>query len=148
MAEAAALNLSTAGVEGSLKRTLSNPITFTLALVVMFLTAHTMYQVRRKGKTVKGALIDDAKLLATPTAIVAILGFVTGLGEAIIFQNLKVYGLKEGLKSGSLFSIPDKKEFTQTVMVLIVTSILTGLLTDLTLRMLPKEEPAPEKKAA
>lgn len=138
--------ISAPGMESSnpIKRTLSNPIYFTLFLTLILLTIHTVYSVKRKGKTVGQSLKDDTKLLATPTAIVAILGFVTGLGEAIIFQNVKTHGIKGGTK---LFEMPNKKELGETVTVLIVTSILTGFLTDLVLRMLPKDQPLqPAKK--
>lgn len=126
----------------SIKRVLSNPVTMLLAIAVIFITAHTVYQIEKKKKTFKQVMADDLKLLATPTAIVSILGFVTGLFEAIIFQNLKVHGLSTGLKSGKLFEIPNKDDFKQTVIVLIITSILTGLLTDLTIRLLNKEKAA------
>lgn len=144
MAEAAAV-ISAPGMESTnpIKRTLSNPINFTLFLGIILLTIHVVYIMRRKGKTFGQAMAEEGKLLASPTAVVAILGFITGLGEAIIFQNVKVHGIKGGTK---LFTMPNKKELGETVTVLIVTSILTGLLTDMTLRMLPKDEPIQASK--
>ncbi len=122
------------GITDSIKNTLKNPITFILFLLVVFLTAHTIYQVRRKQKTVGQALNDDVKLLATPTAVVAILGFVMGVGEFIITDNVNQYGLKPN----KLFSIPDKNKLKSTIVTLLITSILTGVLTELALKMLPK----------
>jgi hypothetical protein len=122
-----------------LKKTLSNPMVFILFLLVIFLTAHTVYQVKRKGKTVGGALKDDAKLLATPTAIIAILGFVTGLAEFIITDNVNTHGFPDSITKGKLFALPDKKKLMHTSMTLAIASIFTGFLTDLTLKMLPKE---------
>lgn len=122
-----------------IKKTLSHPIVFILFLLVIFLTAHTVYQVKRKGKTVGGALKDDAKLLATPTAIIAILGFVTGLAEFIITDNVNTHGFPDSITKGKIFALPDKKKLLHTSMTLAVASVLTGLLTELALRSLPKE---------
>src|ERR1700741_482317 len=96
--------------KSGIAKTLSNPVTFLLILLVACLTAHTVYQVKRKGKTVGGALKDDAKLLATPTAVVAILGFVTGLMEFIIVTNVNQHGFPDSIKGGKIFSLPPKKE--------------------------------------
>lgn len=145
----ATISNAASDAKSSIGKVLSNPLTMILALLVALFTAHTVYQIERKKKTFKQVINDDLKLLASPTAIVSILGFVTGVCEAIIFQNLKVHGLSAGLKSGKLFEIPNKDEFKQTLIVLIITSILTGLLTDLTIRMLNKEKAvavAPAKK--
>lgn len=125
--------------EKELKDVLTNPVTFILVLFVIFITAHTVYQVKRKGKTVGQALKDDAKLLATPTAVVAILGFVTGLTEYIIVSNVNEYGAAESVKTGKIFKLPPKKELIQTSVTLLVVSIITGFLTDLALRALPPE---------
>lgn len=118
---------------------LKNPWTFLLMIFVVFLTAHTVYQVRRKGKTVGQALKDDAKLLATPTAVVAILGFVTGLTEYIIVSNVNEYGFPDSLKGGKIFQLPPKKELLSTSVTLLIVSIITGFLTDLALKALPGE---------
>jgi hypothetical protein len=127
--------LTTSGI----KKTLSNPIVFILLLLVVFVTAHTVYQVKRKGKTVGGALKDDAKLLSTPTAVIAILGFVTGIMEYIITDNVNTHGFPDSITKGKIFNMPDKKKLLHTSMTLAVASIFTGFLTDLALRMLPKE---------
>lgn len=122
-----------------IKKTLANPMVFILFLLVIFLTAHTVYQVKRKGKTVGGALKDDAKLLASPTAIIAILGFVTGLTEYIITDNVNTHGFPDSITKGKIFALPDKKKLLHTSMTLAVASVFTGFLTDLALKMLPKE---------
>ncbi len=129
--------------QSSFKKVLTSPVTIILAFMVIIFTAHTVYQIERKKKTFKDVINDDLKLLGSPTAVVSILGFVTGLCEAVIFQNLKTHGLSGGIKSGKLFEIPDKESFKQTLIVLTITSILTGLLTDLTIRMIAKEKPTP-----
>ena len=125
--------------EKEFKDVLKNPITMILILFVIFITAHTVYQVKRKGKTVGQALKDDAKLLATPTAVVAILGFVTGLTEYIIVSNVNEFGAVESVKSGKIFKLPPKKELAQTAVTLLIVSVITGFLTDLALRSLPPE---------
>jgi hypothetical protein len=108
-----------------------------LFLLVIFLTVRTVYQVKRKGKTVGGALKDDAKLLATPTAVVSILGFVTGLVEFIVTDNVNQYGFPDSITKGKLFALPDKKYLITTSVTLAVASVITGILTDLALRQLP-----------
>lgn len=125
--------------EKEFKDVLKNPMTIILILLVIFITAHTIYQVKRKGKTVGQALKDDAKLLAKPVAVVAILGFVTGLAEYIIVSNVNQFGAVEGLKTGKIFKLPPKKELIQTSVTLLIVSIITGFLTDLALRALPPE---------
>ncbi len=135
MAATATLSASSILPMESVKSVLKNPFTIILTLLIIFLTAHTIYQVRRKNKTVGEALGDDAKLLATPTAVVAILGFVMGVGEFIITDNVN----QHGFKPGKLFNIPDKSKLSSTVITLLVTSVLTGILTDLCLRLLPKK---------
>ena len=131
--------ITASSVKSDIKSTLTNPITFILFLLVIFLTAHTIYMVKRKGKTVGGALKDDAKLLATPTAVISILGFVTGLMEFIITDNVNTHGFPDSITKGKIFTLPDKKKLLHTSMTLAVASLFTGFLTDLTLRMLPKE---------
>jgi|694.fasta_scaffold06481_25 heme/copper-type cytochrome/quinol oxidase subunit 2 len=123
--------------EKETKSTLMNPMVFILFLLVIFLTVRTVYQVKRKGKTVGGALKDDAKLLATPTAVVAILGFVTGLVEFIVTDNVNQYGFPDSITKGKLFALPDKKYLITTSVTLAVASVITGILTDLALRQLP-----------
>ena len=123
--------------EKETKSTLMNPMVFILLLLVIFLTAHTVYQVRRKGKTVGGALKDDLKLLATPTAVVAILGFVTGLVEFIITDNVNAYGFPDSITKGKIFELPDKKKLISTTVTLAIASAITGVLTELALRQLP-----------
>lgn len=121
------------------KKSLANPMVFILFLLVIFLTAHTVYQVKRKGKTVGGALKDDMKLLATPTAVVAIVGFVSALMEFIITDNVNRHGFPDSITKGKIFEMPDKKKLASTAGTLAVASVITGFLTDLALRMLPKE---------
>ena len=129
---------TTTASEGSLSG-LKNPWTFLLMIIVVFLTAKTVYQVKRNGKTVGQVLKDDAKLLASPTAVVAILGFVTGLTEYIIISNVNQYGFPDSLKGGKIFQLPPKKEMIQTTFTLLIVSFITGILTDLALKALPGE---------
>jgi len=119
------------------KSTLMNPLVFILTLIVVFLTAHTVYEVKRKGKTVGQSLKDDAKLLATPTAVVAILGFVTGLAEFIITDNVNAHGFPDSITKGKIFELPDKKKLISTTVTLAIASVITGVLTDLALKQLP-----------
>jgi len=128
--------------EKETKSTLMNPMVFILFLLVVFLTAHTVYQVKRKGKTVGQSLKDDAKLLATPTAVVAILGFVTGLAEFIITDNVNAHGFPDSITKGKIFELPDKKKLISTTVTLAIASVITGILTDLALRQLPKQNDA------
>ncbi len=123
--------------EKETKSTLMNPMVFILLLLVVFLTAHTVYQVKRKGKTVGEALKDDLKLLATPTAVVAILGFVTGLVEFIITDNVNAYGFPDSIAKGKIFELPDKKKLISTTVTLAIASAITGVLTEFALRQLP-----------
>lgn len=123
--------------EKETKSTLMNPMVFILLLLVVFLTAHTVYQVKRKGKTVGEALKDDLKLLATPTAVVAILGFVTGLVEFVITDNVNAYGFPDSITKGKIFELPDKKKLISTTVTLAIASAITGVLTELALRQLP-----------
>jgi hypothetical protein len=119
------------------KSTLMNPLVFILTLIVVFLTAHTVYEVKRKGKTVGQSLKDDAKLLATPTAVVAILGFVTGLAEFVITDNVNQHGFPDSITKGKIFELPDKKKLISTTVTLAIASVITGVLTDLALKQLP-----------
>lgn len=128
--------------EKETKSTLMNPMVFILFLLVVFVTAHTVYQVKRKGKTVGGALKDDLKLLATPTAVIAILGFVTGLVEFIITDNVNTHGFPDSITKGKIFNLPDKKTMISTAVTLAIASTITGLLTDLALKSLPRQDEA------
>ena len=128
--------------EKETKSTLMNPMVFILFLLVVFVTAHTVYQVKRKGKTVGGALKDDLKLLATPTAVIAILGFVTGLAEFIITDNVNTHGFPDSITKGKIFNLPDKKTMISTAVTLAIASTITGLLTDLALKSLPRQDEA------
>lgn len=135
----ATIGLPEATTKG-IKKTLLSPLNIILALIVIVFTSHTVYQMKKNKKTFKKVMSDDAKLLTSPTAIVTVLGFVTGLSEAIIFQNLKVYGMKNGI--GKLFIMPDKQTLKQTALVLLIVSVLTGLLTDVTLKLMVKDDKA------
>lgn len=125
--------------EKEYKNVLTNPVTLILIAITVFLTARTVYNVRRKNKTVGQSFKDDAKLLASPTAVVAILGFVTGLTEYIIVSNVNEFGVGEAIKTGKIFKLPAKKEFFQTALTLLIVSVITGLLTEKALSLLPEE---------
>lgn len=129
---------TTSSEKGGILKIFSNPLFFMLLLMVIFLTAHTTYQVKKKGKKVGEALKDDLKLLATPTAVVAILGFVTGLAEFIITDNVNKHGFPDSIAKGKIFELPDKKTLVSTVVTLAIASAITGFLTELALRSLPK----------
>ncbi len=109
-----------------------------LMLIVAAVTAYVVYQMQYKKRTFKDVLADIGKGIASPTGIVAILGFVLGIGEFIVTDNVNTHGFVPALKSGKLFTV-DKKKLVSTTATLAITSILTGLLTDLTLRLLPQE---------
>ena len=125
--------------EKEYKNVLTNPVTLILIAITVFLTARTIYNVKRKGKTVGQSFKDDAKLLASPTAVVAILGFVTGLTEYVIVSNVNEFGAGEAIKTGKIFKLPPKKELVQTAVTLLIVSVITGLLTEQALKMLPEE---------
>ena len=69
------------------------------------------------------------------------MGTVTGVGEALIYYNLGQSAGGEGFK----FQVPPKQELFKTLSVVVVSSIVTGLLTELVLKMLPE---AKEKELA
>lgn len=115
------------------------PGTLILMGIVAVATAYIVYQVQYKKKTLKEALAEVGKSIGSPTGIVAILGFIMGIGEFIITDNVNQYGFSEAVKTGNLFQMPSKDKLQSTVTTLFITSILTGVLTDLTLRLLPQE---------
>lgn len=122
--------------EKEYKNVLTNPVTLILIAITVFLTARTIYNVKRKGKTVGQSLRED---IASPTFIVGLVGFVTGLSEFIIVSNINEFGVGESLKTGKIFKLPPKKEFIQTAVTLLIVSAITGLLTEQALKMLPEE---------
>lgn len=121
------------------KKAKFSPGVLILMGLVAFVTAYVVYQVQYKKKTVKEAFSEVGKSIGSPTGIVAILGFVMGIGEFIITDNVNQYGFAGAAKSGNLFQVPSKEKLQSTVTTLFVTSILTGVLTDLTLRLLPQD---------
>lgn len=125
-----------AGIPVEQKETkgLKNPLVLILIALVVFETIRVVYISKKKNMTIGEALKKDAKLLATPTAIVAILGFVTGVMEFVIASNIKQHGFPESLKGLKLFSLPSKKDLIQTATIILIVSTITGLLTDLTLK--------------
>jgi len=121
------------------KKSKFSPGTIILMGIVAVATAYVVYQVQYKKKTVKEAFAEIGKSLGSPTGIVAILGFIMGIGEFIITDNVNQYGFAEAAKTGKLFQVPSKDKLQSTTTTLFITSILTGVLTDLTLRLLPQE---------
>ena len=121
------------------KKSLANPMIFILMLLIVLLTAHTVYQVKRKGKTIGGSLKADAKLLASPTVIIALVGFVTALMEFIIVDNVNQHGFPDSFTKGKIFNMPDKKKLISTASTLAIASVITGFLTSLALKMMPSE---------
>jgi hypothetical protein len=121
-------------LETSEKKGFGNPLAIILILLVVFETIRVVYISRKKSLTIGQALKNDAKLLATPTAIVAILGFVTGVMEFVIASNVKQYGFPDSIKGLKLFTLPPKKDLIQTATIILIVSTITGVLTDLTLK--------------
>jgi len=117
-----------------------SPLMIILTLLLVVEVARTVYMVKKKGKTVNESLKDDLKLLASPVAIVAILGFVTGVMEFVIASNIKQHGFPDSLKSGKIFSIPPKQDLIQTATIILVVSTITGVLTDFTLKKVKDQE--------
>lgn len=122
------------------KKTLKNPITLVLVILTVLITVRVVYQRRKTGKATKDVLNEDLKYLSSPTFIVSAMGTVTGVGEALIYYNL---GQSAGDKFQ--FKVPPKEELFKTLSVVVVSSIITGLLTELVLKMLPE---AKEKELA
>lgn len=121
------------------KKSLANPMIFILFLLVVLLTAHTVYQVKRKGKTIGGALKDDAKLIVSPVVIISLVGFVTALMEFIIVDNVNQHGFPDSITKGKIFNMPDKKKLISTASTLAIASVITGFLTSLALKLMPVE---------
>jgi hypothetical protein len=121
-------------LETSEKKGFGNPLAIILILLVVFETIRVVYISRKKSLTIGQALKNDAKLLATPTAIVAVLGFVTGVMEFVIASNVKQYGFPDSIKGLKLFTLPPKKDLIQTATIILIVSTITGVLTDLTLK--------------
>ena len=78
------------------------------------------------------------RTLTSPTVIVSLVGTGFGLGEAILYGNLEANKGK-ALKDFKL-SIPSKGELVKTMTVVLITSTLTGIMTDLILKALLPEE--------
>jgi uncharacterized membrane protein len=116
-----------------------SPLMIILILLLVVEVARTVYMVKKKGKTVKGSLQDDVKLLGTPTAIVAVIGFVTGVMEFVIASNVKQHGFPDSLKSGKIFTLPPKQDLIQTATIILVVSSITGVLTELALGKVREE---------
>lgn len=117
-----------------------SPLMIILSLLLVVEVARTVYMVKKKGKTVKESLQDDLKLLASPTAVVAILGFLTGVMEFVIANNVKQHGFPDSLKSGKIFSLPPKQDLIQTATIILVVSSITGVLTELALGKIKEEK--------
>lgn len=78
------------------------------------------------------------RTLTSPTTIVSLVGTGFGLGEAILYANLEANKGKS-LKEFKL-NVPTGKELVKTMSVVVVTSVLTGIMTDLILKALLPEE--------
>ena len=78
------------------------------------------------------------RTLTSPTVIVSLVGTGFGIGEAILYANLEANKGKS-FKDFQL-SVPKGKELVKTMSVVIVTSVLTGIMTDLILKALLPEE--------
>lgn len=78
--------------------------------------------------------------LTAPTTIITVIGTGVGIGEALIFYNL---GQKQGLPFMQKFSgwkLPPKKDLIETISVVMVTSMLPGIITDLLMKGLMPED--------
>lgn len=111
-----------------------NPLMIILVCLVVFETIRVVYLSNKKKQKVKDTLRGELKLLSSPTAVVAIMGFVTGVMEFIIASNIKEHGFPDSLKGGKLFKLPSKQELIQTATIILIVSTITGLLTDVTLK--------------
>ena len=78
--------------------------------------------------------------LTWPTAVVAIMGFVTGVMEFVIVNNVNQYGFPDSLKGGKIVTIPPKNELIKTSTTILIVSIITGFLTDITLKMVSNKK--------
>jgi hypothetical protein len=117
-----------------------NPLMIILLCLVIFETVRVVYLSNKKKKTIGSVLKDDAKLLSTPTAIVAIMGFVTGVMEFVIVNNVNKYGFTDSFKGGNKVTIPPKDELIKTSTTILIVSIITGFLTDITLKMVSNKK--------
>jgi di/tricarboxylate transporter len=77
--------------------------------------------------------------LASPTVIIALVGFVTALMEFIIVDNVNQHGFPDSFTKGKIFNMPDKKKLISTASTLAIASVITGFLTSLALKMMPSE---------
>ncbi len=126
-------------LETSEKKGFGNPLMIILILLVVFETIRVVYVSKKRSLTIGQTLKNDVKLLATPTAIVAILGFVTGVMEFVIASNIKQHGFPDSLKGLKLFTLPPKKDLIQTATIILIVSTITGVLTDFTLKSVMNE---------
>ena len=112
-----------------------------MTLILMAATAYMVYQIRAKKKSFVDASKGLGKLIASPTGVVAILGFMSGLTEYIVADNVNTFGFKDSVLSpkSKLFRLPEKEKLMKTATTLAVASFLTGLATDAVLRLLPPE---------
>lgn len=119
-----------------------NPLMIILVCLIVFETIRIVYLTNKRKQKVKDTLRGELKLLSSPTAVVAIMGFVTGVMEFIIASNIKEHGFPDSLKGGKLFKLPSKQELIQTATIILIVSTITGLLTDVTLKKITgaKEE--------
>lgn len=110
-------------------------------LIVSFVTAYAVYQKRTNNKSGKDILLGLGSSIISPAAIVTILGVFFGLAEFILVDNINKYGInKESIKQNKLFELPDKQKFKTTVITLAITSLITGLLTDFTLKQINRNK--------
>lgn len=121
------------------KKGYKNPLVIILILLIAVETARIVYVSRKKNQTIGESIKNDVKLLATPTAIVAILGFITGVAEFVIASNVKKHGFPDSLKGGKIFTLPEKNDLIQTATIILVVSTITGVLTDFTLKLASSE---------
>lgn len=119
-----------------------SPLLIILSALIIFETIRVVYLSRKKKETIGKTLKGELKLLSSPTAVVAIMGFVTGVMEFVIASNIKEHGFPDSLKGGKLFKLPSKQELIQTATIILIVSTITGLLTDITLKKIAgvKEE--------
>jgi len=125
------------------KKTIFSPTTIVLMLIVSFVTAYAVYQKRANNKSGKDILLGLGSSVTSPAAIVTILGVFFGLAEFILVDNINKYGLnKESIKHNKLFELPDKQKLKTTLITLAITSLITGLLTDFTIKQINKNKEA------
>ncbi len=122
------------------KKGFGSPLAIIIIGLVIVETIRVVYLSKKKQKTIGETIKEDAKLLTSPTAVVAIMGFVTGVMEFIIASNIKEHGFPDSIKGGKLFKLPSKQELIQTATIILVVSAITGVLTDITLKAVNKEK--------